>query len=584
MPSDSASPPFADTAARKLFEALPTAAFLINPADRRILTLNQAGRRLMGDDACRADTTCHHLLRQQAEPCPDCPATHRQMAGPADLRATSIRFADGDECFLKYCCLPWEGHPLVILHDVSREINLLRATDFTRKELQAKLVLQERREREVLATLTHLEGMIDHIPEALLSVDESFFILKRNRATAAFPNGTLAQRCFELVGRGEPCADCPARQGFEGIGEYKKRHTVGSLYFTETITSSPGDRGGLLLFRETTRQIRLVEQIRKQQDSITAKNQVLEGLASFGAYMQQEPDLGLVVNFFLKLLLPVIDCEAGAVIVNDIRPGNIVCHVVRGVTDLEMNRLMRAYLSRDVQTERVDAVAPEALPWRETRQIPLLGTDGRRVGLLALKGNDTCHDENIFLFVEPLGACIHNRLLMLKLEERANTDPLTGLFNRGYFHRALEAEEEKFASLNIPYAVVVADINRLKQANDLYGHEVGDRLITTAADLLGRAIRTGDVAARTGGDEFLILLAGTDSAGAESFVKRLREEILAGAAVSCGSGLEFPVDISLGFAGTDQVAPPDLIKAADHRMYEDKNAYYQRHPQHRRQA
>jgi len=582
VPSVPEPPQFADPVVGKLFDTLPNAAILIDSADLRIVAINRAGLSLVGEDVCRPPATCHTLLRRQEHPCPECPVGADQPAATADLRSTSIRLADGNECFFKYSCLLWEGHPLAILHDVSREINLLRATDLARKEFQAKLVLQERREREVLATLHHLEGMIDHIPEALLSVDESFFIQKRNRATGAFPNGTTAQQCFELVGRDQPCSDCPAREGFDGIAEYKKRHTVDGLYFTETITPSPAERGGLLLFRETTRQIKLVEQIRAQQDNITAQNKILEGLARFGAYMQQEPDLHLVVDFFLELLLPVITSEAGAVIVNDIRPGNIVCHAEKGISDKAMNKLMRAYLSREMQTERIDTVPAEDLPWPDTRQISLLGTDGRRVGFLVFKGENVDHEENIALFVEPLGACIHNRLLMLKLEERANTDPLTGLYNRGYFHRALETEEAKFTSLNIPFAVVAADINRLKQANDLYGHAAGDLLLTAAAGLLARMVRTGDVAARTGGDEFLLLLTATDTSGAAAFVKRLRHELLNEAPILFGSGQEFPVELSLGYAGTDEVPPADLIKTADSSMYEDKESYYRRTPHNRR--
>ncbi len=442
--------------------------------------------------------------------------------------------------------------------------------------------MQDRRQREVLKTLNHLEQMINHIPEAVLSVDESFFILKQNKAAEAFPTSAGAQSCFNLVGRTTPCEECPARDGFNSVTEQVKSHTVKGFYLTETISRSHKDEGGLLLFRDTTRQIRLVEQIKEQQENITRQNEILSGLADFSTYIQQEVTLNAVGEFFLQYFLPIIHTDTGVIIVNDIRPGNILCHVEQGISEEHLASLMRSYLSRDMQTNRIDAIPAQDLPWPNTRQVPLLGTDGKRVGLLILRDIGAEHDENINLFAEPFGACIHNRLLTLKLEEKANTDPLTGIFNRSYLHRALEKEQEKFKELNINHAVVVADINRLKYANDQCGHEAGDLLIVTASTLLSEAVRVGDVVARTGGDEFLILLTNIGSEGAAAFTKRLNDQLTKGTFVTFANGEKFPLQISLGYAGTDEFAIDEIIKEADQRMYANKEMYYQQHPEHRR--
>ncbi|MFC1512965.1 diguanylate cyclase [Thermodesulfobacteriota bacterium] len=576
----SAPPLSLSPAAKQLFTSLPVAAILVSSDNNQISSFNQAAADQIGNAINLPDLTCHTLLNQNDSPCEECAKRHADTSMP-QLRSATIH-RDDNSLFFKYQCTSWEGYHLITLFDVSREINLLRATDLTCKGHQAKLVMQDRRQREVLATLGHLEQMIDHIPEAVLSVDESFFILKQNKAVDAFPTSSRAQRCFDLVGRSTPCEDCPARDGFGAVTEHIKSHTVDGLYFTETITRSPKEDGGLLLFRDTTRQIKLVAQIKEQQDNITRQNEILSGLASFGTYIQHETKLSAVAEFFLHLFLPVINTDIGVIIVNDIRPGNILCHIEQGISEEELASLIRAYLSRDMQTDRINAIPDNALPWQNSRQIPLLGTDGGRVGLLVLQNIAKEHDDNINLFVEPLGACIHNRLLTLKLEEKANTDPLTGIYNRGFFHRALEMEVAKFKRLHINHAVVVADINRLKQANDLYGHEAGDLLIITAGDIFSQAVRTGDVVARTGGDEFLILLTNTDSEGAAAFVKRLSEELIQGTVVSFGDGKKFPVEVSLGYAGTDEFPPAEIIKEADRRMYADKEAYYQKHPARRR--
>jgi len=577
---ESATNPQLTPASAQLFASLPAPALLISPVDHRIAICNKAAVALLGSALDNPQLTCHTLLHQSDSPCDDC-AMQPGIDSAPDIRSATILHDDNSN-FLKYQCAWWEGYHLLTLYDVNREIKLLRAIDLANKEQQAKLVMQDRRQREVLATLGHLEQMIDHIPEAVLSVDESFFILKQNKAADAFPTSAKAQRCFHLVGRTAPCADCPAQEGFGAVTEHIKSHTVGGFYFTETISKSPTEDGGLLLFRDTTRQIRLVEQIREQQENITRQNEILSGLASFGTYIQQETSLSNVVDFFLRLFLPVIHADAGVIVVNDIRPGNILCHVQQGIGEAEITALIRAYLSRDMQTDRLNAIPQEAMPWPQCRQISLLGTDGGRVGLLALKDVDGEHEENIKLFTEPLGACIHNRLLTMKLEEKANTDPLTGIYNRGYFHRVLEMEQEKFKKLHLHHAVVVADINRLKHANDLYGHEAGDSLIVTASALLSQAVRNGDVVARTGGDEFLILLTNTGSDGAAAFIRRLADTMIQGTLVTFADGVKFPLEISLGCAGTDEFAPEEIIKEADRRMYIEKEKYYQQYPDRRR--
>ena len=146
----------------------------------------------------------------------------------------------------------------------------------------------------------------------------------------------------------------------------------------------------------------------------------------------------------------------------------------------------------------LDDVGPYAtgVPGREKELVPVDAAaltefmeflkDRSLAGLLLLQGAFKTEEEKeiIDLFTEPLGTYIDNRLLSRKLEEKANTDPLTRLYNRAYLDQAIIEETEKRQKLNMDFSVVVADINRLKKANDLYGHEAGDRLILTVSELL----------------------------------------------------------------------------------------------------
>ncbi|HEY0376765.1 MAG TPA: diguanylate cyclase [Pyrinomonadaceae bacterium] len=154
-----------------------------------------------------------------------------------------------------------------------------------------------------------------------------------------------------------------------------------------------------------------------------------------------------------------------------------------------------------------------------------------------------------------------------RLRAEADRDYLTGLANRRRFRTALGQEVERWRRYNVPCALVLSDIDHLKQVNDKHGHSAGDRVIRHAASALLELSRDNDTAARLGGEEFALLLAGTDGERALAAAERLRHVVSATAVEGIGT-----VTISLGVAACPAHAATEraLYAAADAALYRAK--------------
>ncbi|MDN0076991.1 PleD family two-component system response regulator [Crenobacter sp. SG2303] len=162
----------------------------------------------------------------------------------------------------------------------------------------------------------------------------------------------------------------------------------------------------------------------------------------------------------------------------------------------------------------------------------------------------------------------------LELQRLTNSDGLTGLANRRYFDEYLNAEWRRARRQQMPFSVLMIDVDNFKLYNDSYGHIAGDIVLKKVADALLNAIgRSTDLVARFGGEEFAILLPNTPSDGAELLAEKARHavETLAISCVPSDSGQV--VTISVGGATLipdHDDAALNLIEAADLALYEAK--------------
>jgi diguanylate cyclase len=225
-----------------------------------------------------------------------------------------------------------------------------------------------------------------------------------------------------------------------------------------------------------------------------------------------------------------------------------------------------------------------------------LAGHGKNLGELAEKIN-TAHDfEGIREIVDQMleetrgliksGSRLQSRMsvstqdlkqLSLELEQsqkEAQTDALTGLANRRGLEKVFELERIRAKQNMVPFSVILMDIDHFKKVNDAYGHLVGDSLLKGIARILTQYLRRNDVAARFGGEEFLVVLPETDIDGASTVAKKIQKALSRKEWKVKESGKRIgAVTVSMGVAKyTMNESQEALVKRADDALYQAKRS------------
>lgn len=159
----------------------------------------------------------------------------------------------------------------------------------------------------------------------------------------------------------------------------------------------------------------------------------------------------------------------------------------------------------------------------------------------------------------------------VELRQLANTDSLTGLYNRHYFNKFIENYEADIQKHNKDFIIFIIDIDKFKYINDHYGHNVGDKVLIEIATLLKECINQGDVVVRYGGDEFLIALVDADIKRAEGVKNYIEDKVNEWNKKRVV--LNHDLTLSIGYEKyTPQQTIEQTIKKADEKMYKHKKS------------
>jgi diguanylate cyclase (GGDEF)-like protein len=157
-----------------------------------------------------------------------------------------------------------------------------------------------------------------------------------------------------------------------------------------------------------------------------------------------------------------------------------------------------------------------------------------------------------------------------RIENLAQTDSLTGLYNLRMFNEVWQREHVAAEGDRGVYALLMIDMDKLKDINDAFGHDAGNSAITLVAQCLQRSIRNTDTAARFGGDEFAVLLPGASPDIAEAVVKRVRHNVFKTTLDLRSRMIRCSVSIGVVNYPRDGRDMRELLSMADRNMYRDK--------------
>ena len=423
----------------------------------------------------------------------------------------------------------------------------------------------------------YLKTVLNHIEYPTVIIDRNFHVVLANQKlhdmTANLNPDRSKRYCYEMTHNlSKPCSGkaspCPLKKVLATKQPVSLKHThFDSLYsktFIEILATPVLDEHGEVMhiietFKNITEQNKMESVLRESE---TRYRSLFEQSGDSIFILKAEgPQVGKILsaNNAACSMYGYTEAEFLRLSISDLVTPEYAAKVPKRIEQILEGETLRLEIDHRKKSGEVFPVDVTA---------SRIQIDGRKFVMLMYRDISTRRE-----------AEEDRSILISELQHLSQTDGLTGLFNRQHLDKRILEEMERAKRYDTPLSLIIFDIDFFKKINDSYGHIIGDKMLQTAASLIRETFRTTDIAARFGGDEFVIVLVQTDLNVGVQVAERMRARI---------EQEKIPIDkeqsagfsISLGICQFDESLKraEDFIARADTALYEAKrnrrNAVY----------
>jgi len=330
--------------------------------------------------------------------------------------------------------------------------------------------------------------------------------------------------------------------------------------------------------------------LRKEISRKNKADKKLMSFIDFSSSLATVSDREKLMDSLLEKTIQLLNAEQGSLMLLDHDTSELVVEAKKGTDDIVQDKMRirsdegiaglvlergEPFLVEDIEKDpRVRQANRPRYKTKSFLSLPIK-IEERLSGVLNISdktGGGPFNRDDLRMaesFINNVSIAIEKSFLYRKAEELQKlsiTDPLTGIYNRRYLNRRLAEEITRYNRYKHPFSFMMLDLDKFKEYNDTYGHLAGDNLIRSLATVMENSLRTIDIAARFGGDEFVAIFPQTPKVDAIQITNRLKEKIDRELGDKYA---EMPLSVSMGLATfpDDASSIMELIEKTDQALY-----------------